>query len=288
MTIIPLCLQGKKYLRISDEARPASRKSSPNPRSAWYQPGNGSNGWFIVIATTRGQILGPFVYCGKCDEFRGLDEEPHTSQGHDCWIAGKPCIHPSNSVFQVNANIQAGILGIRNAIDAAVERAAADAPPPAVVDPPLLPAVVDIDFNNPGVPHADPADGLSDDEVGNEILDIMNPSPPQQIRPSGRPARKCAKPEALTYDHEETKKKASKGKKKDVKRTRVAKRTRSSSPISVNDSVRTGIQDTMVEEECEEEDVDDDGDSLYKYHDSPSDDDGFLADMSADVSRDVL
>ncbi len=133
MTIIPLCLQGKKYLHISDKARPESRKSSPNPHLAWYQPGNGSNGWFIVIATTRGQIFWQFIYCGVCDEYRGLDKEPHTSGGHHCWLTGQPCIHPNNSVFQVNAKIQAGVLGICNTTEASVTRAVADAPPAVAV-----------------------------------------------------------------------------------------------------------------------------------------------------------
>lgn len=279
MTIIPLCLQGKKYLRISDEARPESRKSSPNPRSAWYQPGNRSNGWFIVIATTRGQILGPFVYCGVCNEYRGLDEEPHTSGGHHCWLAGQPCIHPNNSVFQVNAKIQAGVLGIRNAIEAAVAQAVADAPP-AVAVPPLPPAVVNADIINPHVP---PEDELSDDEVEIEITNVMNPASPQQLRPSGRPNRQRAKPNALTYDHEVPKKKFAMGIKKVAKRTRVAKRSRTSSPISVNDSVESDLQDTEGEDEAEEaDDV-----SIFKPNGSPSDDDESLGEMSAEVLQDI-
>ena len=51
--MIPTFLRGMKYFFISNEERPASRKCSANPRSIRSQPRHGSNGSFMVVATSR-------------------------------------------------------------------------------------------------------------------------------------------------------------------------------------------------------------------------------------------
>jgi hypothetical protein len=148
----------------------------------------------------------------------------------------------------------------------------------------LLPFLVNADIVNPHVP---PEDELSNDEVKIEFINVMNPASPQQLCPSGRPDCRCGQPTALTYNHEDPKKKVSRGKKNVPKRTCVAKHSQTTSPISVHDSVKSALQDTEGEDEAEEADDDEDDDSIFKPNGSPSDDDESLGEMSAEVLQDI-
>ena len=222
--MIPTFLLGKKYLRISNEERPVSRKCSTNPRSVWSCPGHGSNGWFIVVATTRGILRGPFVYCVHCNEWRGLDEEPHTTGGHLKWLAcEEPWIHLDNSVFRVNQKIQSAYGNN--------------------VAPPAVPVAV-VFGNNAAHPV------IENDNVPQDIpeeIEIMVPPPPPLpptnvvgIGASSRPIRNRIPTNLLTYVHEEP------------VRKRAQKRCRTASPTSIDVNIHHGQEE---EEEVDEEDA---------------------------------
>ena len=96
----------------------------------------------------------------------------------------------------MNANTQAGILVIQNAIASAVAQASATATP-VVPWPPLPAAVVNPDFvsavDNAEAPHADPKADDSKSKIGNVVAEVMNP-PPLHLPLSGKPDCRCSKP----------------------------------------------------------------------------------------------